>query len=123
MADYPINYFQRGKESDIKLILQRMAVIPDSKKAEIIDTYERFNSVEGGDARRLANTYLDTEARKYRNAPRKTLQPEVSAKMDSKPPESSEAAFKYKIDTSRPVKRESFLDSLLDDVDKNYRRK
>lgn len=43
--------------------------------------------------------------------------------MESKRHKSSEVEFKSKIDISTPVKGKSFLDCLLDDVDKNYRRK
>lgn len=120
---YPNQYFQRGKESDLKFILQRMRVIPEHLKEEVSEKYMSFKSVDGGEARKIANTWLNEEALKYKNS--SSVKDDVieRVEMESKRPKSSEVEFKSKIYTSTPVKGKSFLDGLLDDVDKNYRRK
>lgn len=120
---YPNQYFQRGKESDLKFILQRMRVIPEHLKEEVSEKYMSFKPVDGGESRKIANTWLNEEALKYKNA--SCVKDDVieRVEIESKRPKSSEVEFKSKIDTSTPVKGKSFLDGLLDDVDKNYRRK
>ena len=119
---YPHMYFYRNGESDLKLILQCMIVIPEHLKEEVSEKYMSFKPVNGGEARRLANTWLNEEALKYRNAP--SVKDEVTKRVEieSKPPESRQVEFKKKINTSAPERKKSFLDGLLDDVDKKYRR-
>ena len=61
---YPFRYHQRGKISDIKFIFQRMSVIPENKKLEVCDEYDRLYHQEG---RRAANVFLHETAIKYKN--------------------------------------------------------
>lgn len=63
---YPIFYFQRGNDCDLKFILVRMRNIPPDKQREVAAEYERiFQS--GTEGRRLANTYLHKTASEYRD--------------------------------------------------------
>jgi len=100
---YPHMYFYRGKQSDLKFILQRMRIIPEHLKEEVSEKYMSFKPVDGGDARKIANTWLNTEALKYKNA--SCVKDDVieRVEMESKRPKSNEVEFKSKIDTSRQL--------------------
>lgn len=67
---YPIMYHYRSKEdSDKNFILNRMRVIPDDLKNEVSETYEGIYKNGLGDCRRLANEYLHSVAKEYRDKP------------------------------------------------------
>lgn len=119
---YPHRYYQIGKECDLKFVLSRMAVIPDGKKLEVSKKFESFRPWEGGECRKSANTWLHNEALKYKSAPNQ--KEDIRKRVDIECNASKEAVteFKAKVDAIAPVKKESFLESLLDDVDKNHRK-
>ena len=118
--EYPRLYHQRGKDCDIKFILSRMAVIPENLKDSISREYEKIYTQGGNAARRSANEFLHNTAVKYKS------QPKVDVKVKSEPPKQATEPLKPKIDAMASVEeerpRKSFLDGLLDDVDKKYRR-
>lgn len=116
--EYPHRYFYRGYMSDKKFILSRMSVIPDELKHEVSLKYMGYRPWDGGEGRKLANTWLHEEALKYRNVPR-----ESTLKVDAKAPESAQVASNQKVDAIVPEKRKGFLDSLLDDVDEKHRKR
>lgn len=58
-------YYQRREESDRDWILVRMRAIPDYKKQEVADRYEKLYLTEKN-GRRAANTYLQNIASEYR---------------------------------------------------------
>lgn len=120
---YPIRYFSRGKNSDLKFILSRMSVIPERLKLEVSDKYESFRPELGGENRKKANYWLHDEALKYKSNPQPSERQKVSEKIESRPPEKREIERKLKVDTSAPEKKKGFLDGLLDDVDAKCRRR
>lgn len=62
----PKVYYYKGSMSDRDWIESRMVEIPESKRPDIADEYERrFNSGEGRN-RKAANTYLNSVALEYR---------------------------------------------------------
>lgn len=118
---YPHLYYQRGSTSDKKFVLSRMAVIPQDLKEQVSREYMAFQPVLGGEHRRKANEWLHELASKYRNTP--NVRQEVERKIEAMPPKSHQIEPKPKDDTNAPVKRESFLESLFDEVDRKHRNK
>jgi len=60
-------YYRKGK-SDRDWIESRMIEIPESKRQEIADQYERLFLTRLGGDRKTANTYINQIAVEYRNA-------------------------------------------------------
>ena len=64
----PKFYFYRSGESDRDWIERRMRVIPPQHRQAVADEYERIYLTSGRKvARKLANTYLHTTAKQYRD--------------------------------------------------------
>ena len=59
---YPLFYFQRGKQSDINWILEKMSHIPESKKQDVANEYEKIYFQQG---RKAANVYLHGVSKEY----------------------------------------------------------
>ena len=119
---YPHRYYQRGKECDLKFVLSRMAVIPEGRKLEVSKKFESFRPWDGGEKRKAANIWLDTEARKYRNATSKKDDVLERVNAECNTPKSTAKEFKAKVDTITPPRKESYMDGLLNEVDKNHRK-
>jgi len=65
---YPIMYYCRGEaETDKYFILERMRAIPGDLKDEVSERYEAIYKRGLGDCRRLANEYLHSVAKEYRD--------------------------------------------------------
>lgn len=62
---YPIMYYSRARISDGPWIMQRMRAIPHDLKHHASEQYERIYGEHG---RKVANTWLDAVARKYKEA-------------------------------------------------------
>lgn len=60
-------YYRRGK-SDRKWIESRMTEIPEFKRQEVADEYERLYMTRSGGNRKDANTYIHHVALEYRQA-------------------------------------------------------
>lgn len=120
---YPSMYYSRAGASDLKFVTSRMKVIPDALKREVSDKYEAFWPVLGGKNRKEANIWLNGEALKYKRAPTKKVEVKECVDLEPKPLNKPVFEFKSKVGTNAPPTKRSFLDSLLDDVDKNNRLK
>ena len=119
---YPAYHFQRGEESDTPFVISRMRWIPEELKLEVSKKYESFGPVHGGEKRKAANIWLDTEARKYRNATSKKDDVLERVNTECNAPKSTAKEFKAKVDTITPPRKESYMDGLLNEVDKNHRK-
>ena len=65
---YPKFYYYNGFfGSDREWILKRMGVIPQNKKQEVADKYERLYKEKTPDHRKNANTYLHEMAKHYKD--------------------------------------------------------
>ncbi len=62
----PNVYYYRGPVSDRDWIESRMVEIPEGKRQEVADEYERQFSKDGRRNRKAANTYLNNVALEYR---------------------------------------------------------
>ncbi len=117
---YPGMYYSRAGASDLKFVTSRMKVIPDALKREVSDKYEAFWPVLGGKNRKEANFWLNDEALKYKHTSNMKDDARERVDIECKAPKEAAKEFKAKVDTNAPVKKRSFLDSLLDDVDKKH---
>jgi len=82
----PLFYKWRGK-SDRPWIVQKMKVIPESRRREVSNHYENlFLRNEGGTGRDDANEYLNAIASEYRTE-RKPVEPKVKRSFVNKKPE------------------------------------
>jgi hypothetical protein len=64
---YPPQYYYRHKrESDLSWIMAMLKIIPTELRETVCTEYSKIYGGGGGDKRKLANTYLKTEAAKYR---------------------------------------------------------
>jgi hypothetical protein len=67
MDIYPPQYYYRHKrESDLSWIIAMLKIIPKELRQAACDEYSKIYGNGSGDKRKLANTYLKTEAAKYR---------------------------------------------------------
>jgi hypothetical protein len=67
MNIYPQQYYYRHKrESDLSWIMSMLKIIPGELRQAACDEYSKIYGGGGGDKRKLANTYLKSEAAKYR---------------------------------------------------------
>jgi len=64
--EYPRFYFYGRYDSDREWILKMMWHIPLECKKEISDEYERLYKAKENGGRKVANTYLHTQAKKFR---------------------------------------------------------
>lgn len=121
---YPIMYYQRGKESDKKFILQRMSVIPDDLKHEVSEQYERVYGNGSHVNRKAANVWLNDEAMKYKRC-ENDVRAKATERVEMEVNESklNPEALKPKVDAIAPPKRKSFLSGLMDDVDKKHSKR
>lgn len=117
---YPHMYYSRAGVCDLKFVLSRMNLIPEDLKLEVSKKYESFGPVHGGEKRKAANFWLNDEALKYKSAPIKRDEVLERVDIECKAPKEAVREFKDKIDTNTKVSKKSFLNSLLDDVDKKY---
>ena len=62
---YPLFWYQRGKDSDRNWIFKMLHFIPDSKKQEVSDQYEKL-FFGPGNGRKKANEFLHGVAKEYR---------------------------------------------------------
>ena len=120
---YPHMYYSRAGVCDLKFVLSRMNLIPENLKLEVSKKYESFGPVHGGEKRKAANIWLNGEALKYERAPTKKAEVKECVDLEPKPLNKPVFEFKSEVDTNAPPIKRSFLDSLLDDVDKNNRLK
>ena len=63
---YPKFYHCKKGVSDRDWMLSRMTVIPENKKTEVSRNYTKLFLSGENSARKNANTYLNNEAKKYR---------------------------------------------------------
>jgi hypothetical protein len=64
---YPPQYYYRHKrESDLSWIMAMLKIIPTDLREATCTEYSKIYGGGEGDKRKLANTYLKTEAAKYR---------------------------------------------------------
>ena len=63
---YPKFYHCKKGVSDRDWMLSRMTVIPENKKMEVSRNYTKLFLSGENSARKNANTYLNNEAKKYR---------------------------------------------------------
>jgi hypothetical protein len=67
MDIYPPQYYYRHKrESDLSWIMSMLKIIPGELRQSACTEYSKIYGNGSGDKRKLANTYLKTEAAKYR---------------------------------------------------------
>lgn len=97
----PIMYFCRRGVNDIFWIIKKMKVIPEDRRQEVTNRYEKllkFN--EGYSGRDDANEYLKAIANEYRPE-QKAVEPKVKRSFVNKKPEqkynSSDGLWKRKI--------------------------
>lgn len=83
----PIMYFCRRGVNDIHWIIKKMKAIPEDRRQEVTNHYEKllkFN--DGYPGRDAANKYLMAVAEEYRTE-RKVVEPKVKQSFVSKKPE------------------------------------
>ncbi|MFT6778788.1 MAG: hypothetical protein ACJAV1_002731 [Paraglaciecola sp.] len=68
MDIYPPQYYYRHKrESDLSWITAMLKIIPSDLREASCNEYSKIYGNGTGDKRKLANTYLKTEAAKHRS--------------------------------------------------------
>lgn len=98
----PIMYFCRRGVNDIHWILKKMKVIPEDRRREVTNHYEKLLKFNQGYAGRdEANKYLKAVAEEYRPE-RKVVEPKVKRSFASKKPvekkyNSSDGLWKRKL--------------------------
>jgi hypothetical protein len=117
---YPSMYYSRHGISDLKFVTSRMKVIPEDLKIQISDQYEAFGPARGGEYRKSANIWLNSEALKYKYISNKKDDSRERVDIECNAPKEAAREFKAKVDANTPAKKKSFLDGLLDDVDEKY---
>lgn len=117
---YPSMYYSRSGASDRKFVMSRMKVIPEHLKMQVSEQYEAFGPVLGGESRKAANVWLNDEALKYKLTPNGKDDVRERVEIEYKASRKPVKEFKKPIDTNTRAVKKTFLNGLLDDVDKKY---